>query len=108
MTTSKGLFDWLNDAPPEQRARILILIGFNLTVVARDCPTDDKTARLRLAGINELQHRILSRACEYLSGSSKNYPLESFCSNLFSMAENKSLTAALSDTLNFARKVKLS
>ena len=75
-----------------ERASLLVRLSYDLTITARDLRNQLGTeAELKLTGISEVQHKALSQALSYMSGSPYRYPAEDFILLLTQTAERFSL-----------------
>jgi hypothetical protein len=109
---SQQVAEWLAALPLLERAKVLNLVSYNLTIHARDyglphSPAQGEAAIKRLLGINELQHKLMSQTGHYMDGDdSKAYPATVFSQILFEMAAHYNATGALNAALKSARSGK--
>jgi hypothetical protein len=100
--------EWLESLSLPERAKLLNLVSFMLTIRARDyglpdSPAQGEAAIKRLLGINELQHKLLSQTRHYMDGDdSKAYPVSVFSQILFELAAHYNATGALNAALKSA------
>ncbi|MGA8669011.1 MAG: hypothetical protein WB679_04015 [Terracidiphilus sp.] len=102
--------EWLEPLSLAERAKVLNLVSFMLTIRARDYGLPDspvqgeEAAIKRLLGINELQHKLLSQVAHYMDGDdSKAYPVSVFSKILFEQAAYYNTVGALNAAFKSAR-----
>ena len=103
---------WLEGLPLRERAKLLSLIAYQLTVQARrfyrfpphsvsNPPLDGE----KLAGINELQHQLISQAGHYWDGEERKvYPIDVFSRILFEVAAQHGVTSDLAAAVKYVQE----
>jgi len=106
--TAEMLTVWFGALPLAERAKVLVAVGFQLTIYAREYAADPQSSEdnslwlRRLRGYNELQHKILSQAGLYLDGEQvKVYSVDAFCRILCEMAERNGISNALARSVEY-------
>jgi len=102
------LFDKLanleNTMNPEELIRFIVILGFNLTVVARNtykiC-SDEVNLPVSLRGLNEIEHRVLSQAMHLLNGT-QGCPYKSFINQIIDLSDRYNCTLELENAVTFA------
>jgi len=106
--TPQLISEWLTSLSVSERAKALNLIGFKLTIRAREYGQPESVAQgettiKRLLGINELQHKLSSQAGHYMNGDeSTAYPVSVLSQTLFEIAAQYNVTGALGAALKSA------
>lgn len=81
----------------------MVSLGFNLTITARNTykvSSDEVESPFRLRGINEIEHRVLSRAAHLLDGTA-NGSLESFVMQIINLANHYGCQLELNNAVEF-------
>jgi hypothetical protein len=91
----KAFTDYLTGLSLEDRAKLLVRIGAQLTIYAREYgilgpdSENNRSNHKKLAGTNELQHKLLNQAGLYLKGErEKIYPADVLSETMFQTAEH--------------------
>lgn len=108
--SAEMLSEWLAGLPLIERAKMLNLLSFKLTIQAREYglhfsePDVLPAAAKRLLGISELHHKLLSQVGSYLDGEEATaYPLDVFSTVLFEVARQYDCTGDLNAAIRSAR-----
>lgn len=102
----------LEGLPLHERAKLLNLIAYQLTVQVRrfyrfpphSAPNPPPNGE-KLAGVNELQHQLISQIGHYLQGEEeKVYPVDVFSRILFEVADQHGVASDLAAAVKYVEE----
>jgi hypothetical protein len=105
---TKLIADWISSLSFLERAKVLVFMGYRLTLYARECGADTgPLSEQKLLGINELQHKLLSQAGHYLKESEEHtYSVDDLFKALLETAKYYNLNEVLGGVLKSAQTRK--